>query len=117
MANPKAVNWIIEVRDRFGDYGKVGLVLAHENGTQLKIDTFLLSCRVLGRHVEETILEKLNGYCLINGLQTIVANFIQTEKNIPFNDFLHRTGWELDNSGSAYTLNIKIRDQVNATIK
>ena len=39
----------VEVRDRFGDYGLVGVMIFGGRGAELEIDTFLLSCRVLGR--------------------------------------------------------------------
>src|SRR5207245_320933 len=42
----------VRVQDRFGDYGLVGLMIFETREQALKLDTFLLSCRVLGRGVE-----------------------------------------------------------------
>ena len=50
---------IARVRDRFGDYGIVGLLIAEPRGDALVLDTFLLSCRVLGRGVEHRIAAEL----------------------------------------------------------
>ena len=49
----------VNVRDRFGDYGLVGLVVAVDYADSLTIDTLLLSCRVLGRGVEHAMLRHL----------------------------------------------------------
>jgi HAD superfamily phosphatase (TIGR01681 family) len=49
----------VRVRDRFGDYGLVGLVIAERGDDAWSLDTFLLSCRVLGRGVEHQIVADL----------------------------------------------------------
>jgi len=49
----------IKVRDRFGDHGLVGVAIAHDQGEQCEVDTFLLSCRVIGRTVETALLAHL----------------------------------------------------------
>src|SRR5204863_3222627 len=49
----------VTVSDRFGDYGLVGVILYSRQIGQLDVDTFLLSCRVLGRGVEHRMLARL----------------------------------------------------------
>ena len=49
----------VEVRDRFGDYGLVGVMIFDGRREALEVDTFLLSCRVLGRGVEHRMLNEL----------------------------------------------------------
>ena len=49
----------VEVSDRFGDYGLVGVMIFGARGEALEVDTFLLSCRVLGRGVEHRMLNEL----------------------------------------------------------
>ena len=49
----------VRVADRFGDYGLVGLVIAERGQERWNLDTFLLSCRVLGRGVEHRIVAEL----------------------------------------------------------
>ena len=50
---------VVNVMDRFGDYGLVGVVFFKINGCRLEVDTFLLSCRALGRGVEHQMVAKL----------------------------------------------------------
>ena len=86
--------WVIDVKDKFGDYGLVGVVIAAEKERYLFIDTFLLSCRVLGRRVEDNILACLKEYAQKKGFHEIKAKFRMTKKNIPFLEFLERTSWK-----------------------
>ncbi|OMP77238.1 hypothetical protein BW716_20680 [[Flexibacter] sp. ATCC 35208] len=94
MKDNNGIQRIIKVEDRFGNYGTVGLLLAGAHNGRLLIDTWLLSCRVLGRGVEDIVLEHLQAYAAANGLYTLEADFIPTAKNKPFSQFLERTGWE-----------------------
>jgi FkbH-like protein len=105
--SPAALKWIIEVEDRFGNYGLVGLLLAKEDQNKLIIETFLLSCRVLGRNIEDNILAELISFSISKGLDAIKAEFRLTEKNRPFTKFLERTNWLEDKQGNSYTYPVK----------
>jgi amino acid adenylation domain-containing protein/FkbH-like protein len=114
LNNKKSIYWIIEVKDRFGDYGIVGLLLATPKNDDLNIETFVLSCRVLGRNVEEYILSELQTYCVSNQLKNINCNYESTPKNAPFREFLTRTGWIRDTQSQTFQLPVKLAEQVNA---
>jgi FkbH-like protein len=77
-----------DVADRFGSYGLVGVMIFREFGDALEIDTFLLSCRVLGRGVEHRILAWVGEEAVRRGLQTVVAPLVFTKKNAPAQQFL-----------------------------
>ncbi len=101
---------VIEVSDRFGDYGLVGVIISKENGHKLLIDTFLLSCRVLGRRIEDAILVGLKKLCNKTGAKVLEADFRPTEKNMPFKSFLEKSGWKSIEEGcgfSRYQLDIE----------
>ena len=102
MQQSNTINWFVEVQDRFGEYGIAGLVLAKNEGNTLLVDTFLLSCRVLGRNVEDHILASLLAWCTQHGLNNISASYQPTEKNKPILEFLQRTGWVPDASTNTY---------------
>ncbi len=78
----------IQVRDRFGDYGLVGLVIAEKQGAFLLVDTFLLSCRVLGRGVEHEMAAELGRRAMELKRETVRFLIIPTEKNTPARSFL-----------------------------
>ena len=79
---------IVEVCDRFGDYGLVGVLIYGMGAKSLAIDTFLLSCRVLGRGVEHHMLNYLGNTAQKRGLDSVVATVIPTGKNLPARQFL-----------------------------
>lgn len=79
---------IVEVSDRFGDYGLVGVLLFRVTAEVLEIDTFLLSCRVLGRGVEHAMLSHLGKLAQERQLASVQASFIPTKKNLPARNFL-----------------------------
>lgn len=81
----------VHVSDRFGDYGLVGVVLFGTEEQQLSVDTFLLSCRVLGRGVEHRVLARLGEIAQERGLSHVQLEAIRTEKNQPAFDFLRNT--------------------------
>jgi FkbH-like protein len=85
---------IAAVSDRFGDYGLTGAVLFQTSGGSLRIDSFLLSCRVLGRGVEHRIMAHLGALAQERGLAYVDAEARVTSKNQPALQFLHSIGLE-----------------------
>ncbi len=83
---------VVEVRDRFGDYGLVGMMAFEAQADVLKVDTFLLSCRVLGRCVEHEMLRALGTTALARGANAVEIPFLPTQKNQPAFDFLNKAG-------------------------
>ena len=84
----------VDVGDRFGDYGLVGVILFECKSDSLLIDTFLLSCRALGRGVEHQMLARIGGIAKERGLARIIVPFVRTDKNQPALDFLESIGGE-----------------------
>ncbi|MDF2998275.1 MAG: dhbF [Xanthobacteraceae bacterium] len=87
-ARGKALVRAISVADRFGDYGLVGLILAHRDGCALVTDAFLMSCRVLGRGVEHAMIAELGRHALAEGLETIRVAALNLPRNQPVRQFL-----------------------------
>ncbi|WP_066382131.1 non-ribosomal peptide synthetase [Anabaena sp. CA = ATCC 33047] len=85
---------VVKVKDRFGDYGLVGLMLFATAETSLVVDTFLLSCRVLGRGVEHQMLAYLGNLAQQKRLSQLKVSYTPTQKNQPAWDFLTSVGRE-----------------------
>ena len=81
---------VVHVRDRFGDYGLVGALLYRYEPTAVEIDTFLLSCRVLGRGVEHRIVNELAEIASRKGLPDLVLRYRPTPRNAPAWEFLNK---------------------------
>ncbi|MEM7334657.1 MAG: FkbM family methyltransferase [Chloroflexota bacterium] len=86
---------VMSVEDRFGAYGLVGDLFFKQEGQKLIVDTFLLSCRVLGRGVEHQMLAHLGQLALERSLAFVELPFVTSAKNEPAAAFL-------DSVGSAY---------------
>jgi FkbH-like protein len=104
----------IKVRDRFGDHGLVGVAIAHDvaakTGKQCEVDTFLLSCRVIGRTVETALLAHIAQRAAARGCKTLVGWFLPTKKNAPARDFYEQHGFsraESNGTGSLWSLNLE----------
>jgi FkbH-like protein len=79
---------VVDVRDRFGDYGLVGAVLFDADAEALRVETLLLSCRALGRSVEQRIAKRLGEIALERGLSGVDIAFLETPRNLPARQFL-----------------------------
>jgi len=96
-AEPGRGTWTFKVKDKFGDLGLTGLLSLEldEASGAARVADFLLSCRVMGRKVEETMLAVAVGRARQCGAERLEAVFQPTEKNKPCLDFLKdRSGLE-----------------------
>jgi FkbH-like protein len=83
-------------RDRFGDQGIIGACIAVFQGTECVIDTLLLSCRVIGRGLEQALVAYLADLARARGAETLAAEFIPTRKNKPAEAFYGSIGLTRD---------------------
>ena len=73
----------VRVRDRFGDAGVVGLVLVEiqNKGQTWRIDSFLMSCRVIGRGIEHAMLAEIMARARDAGAHQVIGEYVPTTKN------------------------------------
>lgn len=79
------------VKDKFGDMGIVGVIIIINN----IIDTFLMSCRVLGRGIEENILNHIS-----SKHRDLTASYVPTAKNSLVESFFEKNGFKLTHTDS-----------------
>ena len=82
----------VDVSDRFGGYGLTGVAIVEAGPDVLIVDTFLLSCRVLGRGVEHRLLARIGELALEKGLRWVDVPFVPTQRNRPALLFLESVG-------------------------
>lgn len=88
----------VQVEDKFGDNGITGVLIVNkDNKNEWSIDTFLLSCRVMGRGVEEGMLGHILYLAKIEGVKKVKGQYIPTKKNKPCEDFLSNCGFKKEN--------------------
>jgi len=82
----------VEVEDRYGNYGLVGLTISSRESRSIVVDTFLLSCRALGRGVEHQMLASLGKRAIEQSLEFVDVPYLETQRNRPALDFLRSGG-------------------------
>ncbi|MBF0166186.1 MAG: HAD-IIIC family phosphatase [Alphaproteobacteria bacterium] len=75
--------YVVRVKDRLGDYGLTGLLGLEMNGSEASLADFVLSCRVIGRGVEQALLHAASQVASQAGCKTLIARFVPTERNQP----------------------------------
>jgi FkbH-like protein len=95
MADPAALHLQFRLLDRFGDNGVIALVIGKLDAERkLFIDTWLMSCRVLGRQVEAATLNMLAKQASKMGAAALIGSFRPTPKNEMVRDHCSKLGFD-----------------------
>jgi FkbH-like protein len=89
----------VRLRDRFGDSGMIGVIVArpaeHAGEPAFDIDTWLMSCRVLGRKVEAAMLSELAQAARAGGARWLIGRYVPTAKNGMVREHYAKLGFTL----------------------
>ena len=96
--------WTVRVSDKFGDAGLTGIVSLDIQDRNAQITDFILSCRVLGRKIEETMLSTAIHYAQALGIKDVVARYIATSKNKPCLDFFKSLAPRFQQQGECFII-------------
>lgn len=90
--------------DAFGDHGIIGvLIIKKESAAEWRIDTFLMSCRVIGRDIERAVLASFAAFAEKRGISALIGEYIPTAKNSPCKDIYLKAGFA-DTGNGTYRL-------------
>jgi predicted enzyme involved in methoxymalonyl-ACP biosynthesis len=81
VGDARYASFSVRLKDRFGDHGLIAVVIGHVQGTTLEVDTWLMSCRVLKRQVEEEVVNEMVRLARLGGCATVKGVFLRTPKN------------------------------------
>ena len=81
--------YCLSVADRFGDSGITGCIMVDGD----VIDTFLLSCRILGKGIEIAFIKKILQMLKLGGVVKLRAKYVPTNKNAQVKDFYEKCGF------------------------
>jgi FkbH-like protein len=84
----------VSARDKFGDNGIIGVFILDVDAAECRIDTFLLSCRVIGRNLEASMLDFIGAFARNKGATKLVGEFLPTPKNAPAAGMFPKFGFE-----------------------
>jgi FkbH-like protein len=93
MASESHLTRYLRLVDRFGDHGLVAVLIGVIKGGVIDIDTFLMSCRVIGRTVEAQLLAHLSAQAQAMGCHTLRGTYVPTAKNAIVSDLYERFGF------------------------
>ena len=114
--------WCIGVADKFGDNGITGAIMITPEG---EIDTFLLSCRILGKGIEIAFVKKILSLLAEAGIDNLTAKYLPTAKNAQVKEFWEKVGFvctQETEDGKDYVLalnnaNLEIKEYYHITVK
>jgi FkbH-like protein len=96
--DPEAFTLQVRLADTFGDNGMISVIICRRQRDDWTIDTWLMSCRVLGRKVEVAVLQELIAQARARGLRRLVGLYLPTEKNKLVEDHYAKLGFALIDS-------------------
>jgi len=90
---PKVFTLQVRLADRFGDNGMISVIIFRKGSDSWEADTWLMSCRVLGRRVEQAVLAIVAKAALEEGVQYLVGRYIPSAKNALVQDHYAKLGF------------------------
>jgi len=81
------------LHDRFGDMGIIGVAILKYQADRAILDTFLVSCRALGRRIEDGFIDQCLLKAKLRGAKTAIGNYIATKKNVQVENFFPDRGF------------------------
>ena len=103
LHDPKFFSFAVRMKDRFGDNGLVSVAIVEVSGRTGMIDTWLMSCRVLNRQLEDEVLNEIVRLAALRGCETIVGVYSPTTKNSMVSNLYPRMGFNLIEKTSEQT--------------
>jgi FkbH-like protein len=92
-ADPNCLTLQVRLVDTFGDNGMISVVICRQDAGVWQIDTWLMSCRVLGRRVEQAVLQELLIHARALGITRIIGTYRPTERNRLVEDHYSKLGF------------------------
>jgi FkbH-like protein len=113
MESSRCLHLSLRLRDCFDDHGLVGVLIALQEGEVLDIDTFLLSCRVIGRTAEHAMMAALCGLARERGCSELHGVYIRSAKNAQVTELYPRLGFEpASGDGSRWRYNLTAKGPI-----
>jgi FkbH-like protein len=98
----------VTLADRYGDYGLISVVVLNLRSQEIEIDTYLMSCRVLRRGVEQYVMNAIFEQAQYRGASRVIGRYLRTAKNGMVKDFYSGFGFEniaaADNGDTVWAL-------------
>jgi len=108
MRDENVLPLTVTLCDKFGDYGLISVVILRFAGAEIEIDSYLMSCRVLKRGVEQFVMNEIFKLASARGVKRVVGKYLRTAKNGMvagfYENFGFRKDYEWSNGDTAWSL-------------
>ncbi len=116
--SPDYLTFSFTLEDKFGDYGLISVIILKKNDQTLFIDTWIMSCRVLKRGMENFVLNQLIEAAKINNFNELIGEYIPTPKNNMVKDHYTNLGFKpIESEEKLYSLKTSDYNQLKSYIK
>jgi FkbH-like protein len=95
----------INVSDDFGNAGLTGVIGLKIENESIDVTDFVLSCRVMGRKIEEAMLFIIQKIAINNNINNVTINFIPTDKNMPCFSFFEKSNFKISSEKYGWSTN------------
>ena len=94
MQDPNCYTQFMRLHDRFGDSGITRILIAFREGSTVRIDNWLMSCRVLGRRIENAMIASVIAWAQASGARVLRGDYLPTAKNDQVSSIYERYGFQ-----------------------
>jgi FkbH-like protein len=111
-ADAHCLHWQVRLADIYGDNGMISVIICRRKEKDWEIDTWLMSCRVLGRKVEDAVLQALLEEARKQGVERLIGVYLPTERNGLVAEHYNKLGFTLDETrpDGSKTYHIMVKD-------
>lgn len=114
LLNNGGMIYLLSVRDKFGDSGICGEVIIKYENDSAVFDSFMMSCRVLGKKIEYTFLNEVLAILRSMSIKYVYANYIKSNKNQQVSEFYDKNKFDVIlNSEEEKKYKIDLNDYAN----
>ena len=107
---------VFDLKDRFGDHGIISYMILKETAPiEVFVENWSMSCRVLGRGMENFIINSLQDFCCNKNIENISSEYIETKKNLLVKNLYLKLGFEV--SEEKYSLRASKKKKLETNIK
>lgn len=111
--DPQIFTRQVRLADTFGDNGMISVIICKKHQTQWEIDTWLMSCRVLGRRVEEAVLQDMITHALTAKVETLIGEYRPNDRNIIVQQHYEKLGFtKIKEANDAEYWQLTLKDYV-----
>ena len=107
--------YVLGAKDKFNDYENMGVLITTEVDNIIEINNYLMSCRFLGKNLENEFIKWLLIYAQKNNFKKVIGKIIETERNEPIRNIYKNNNFILDGDIFVYdvdNLNIEMKEYI-----